>query len=290
MSPCLPEHEINEMLFALDTVSKPTTTISLGPFSIFQSQAVVSDGKGVCSRRCTPERPCHDTRAASSFRPSQSPQESISSLPITGDDSDLYPASDRDAVGFSSAGGGRDVAGGNDILATVLDDLHEPSTVEETFTSCLTGHTTSFAISLSLNLELPVSLFRDADTSMLMYHYTNQVAELLQPVWHPGNPWKTTYFQFALEGCPDLALTQSEASSKVSTAIFHSVLSSAAFHLRNAKDGSQKFHKLGLQHKMKALQALNTAHIDPKDSHLHTVYLTAILSLVTIDVGVPRPQ
>ncbi|KAJ5666160.1 uncharacterized protein N7477_008608 [Penicillium maclennaniae] len=284
MSPCLPEHEINEMLFTLDTVSTPMTTVSLGPFSIFQSKAVVGDGKGVCSGQGTLERSCHGKRPASGFRPSQSPQESTSSFPITGDESDLYPDSDRDTFGFSSAGCGRDLVDDDDLLATVLDDLDEPSTVDETFTSCLTGHTTSFAISPSLNLELPVSLFRDPDTSMLMYHYTSHVAELLQPVWHPGNPWKTMYFQFALEGCPELAFTQSEASSsKISTAIFHSVLSSAAFHLRNAKDGSQKFHELGLQHKTKALQALNTANIHPNDSHLHTVYLTAILSLVTID-------
>ena len=269
------------------------TTISLGPFSIFQSKTVAGDGKRVCSGQGTLERSCHDKRVASGFRPSQSPHESTSAFPITGVESDLYPNSDsdHDTFGFSNAGCGMDPVDDDDLLATVLNDLHEASTVDETFTSCLTGHTTSFAISPSLSLELPVSLFRDPDTSMLMYHYTSHVAELLQPVWHPGNPWKTTYFQFALEGCPELAFTQAEdSSSKVSTAIFHSVLSSAAFHLRNAKDDSRKFHKLGLRHKTKALQALNTAHIHPEDSHLHTVYLTAILSLVTIDVRVPRPQ
>lgn len=97
-------------------------------------------------------------------------------------------------------------------------------------------------------------------------------------------------FQFALEGCPELSVLQAGIpSSKGSTEIFHSVLSSAAFHLRNAKGGSKRFHKLGLQHKAKALQALNTALIHLSDSHLHTVYLTAMLSLVTIDVGIPNP-
>lgn len=49
--------------------------------------------------------------------------------------------------------------------------------------------------------------------------------------------------------------------------------------------GSREYHKLGLQHRAKALQALKTALITPNDSEKYTVYLTAMLALVTIDVG-----
>lgn len=122
---------------------------------------------------------------------------------------------------------------------------------------------------------------------MLMYHYMNHVSELLQPVLHPRNPWRTTYFPFALEGCPDLFLVQSATpSSGASIALFHSVLSSAAFHLRNVKRGSKEFHRLGLQHRARALHALNTALVHPSNIQIYTVYLTAMLSLVTIDVGI----
>jgi arginine metabolism regulation protein II len=129
-------------------------------------------------------------------------------------------------------------------------------------------------------------LFKDQETSMLMYHYKNHVAELLQPVFHPRNPWRTTYLPFALEGCPELCLVQNAVpSSGVSISLFHSILSSAAFHLRNVMGGSREYHSLGLQHRAKALRALKSALVAPKDSRQYTVYLTAMLALVTIDVG-----
>jgi arginine metabolism regulation protein II len=139
----------------------------------------------------------------------------------------------------------------------------------------------------SPQMDIGGYLLPDRNTSMLMYHYTKHVAELLQPVLHPRNPWRTTYFQFALQGCPDFATCDSSGPAlKVSTAIFHSVLSSAAFHLRNATGGSTRFHKLGLRHRAKSLQALNSALLGPWDSKLYTAYLTAMLSLVTIDVSI----
>ncbi|KAJ5526200.1 hypothetical protein N7494_012850 [Penicillium frequentans] len=72
-------------------------------------------------------------------------------------------------------------------------------------------------------------------------------------------------------------------SSTASTAIFHGLLSSAAFHIRNLTGGSERFNNLGFRHRTKALQALNTALVDTDDPHLYTVQLTAMLSLVTID-------
>lgn len=134
--------------------------------------------------------------------------------------------------------------------------------------------------SLSPRIALYSSLFHDPDTSMLLHHYANHVAELLQPVRHPGNPWRTTYFQFALDGRQEHG-----PSSAASTAIFHSVLSSAAFHLRNATRSSKKFHNLGLKHRAKSLHALNAALSHPSNSRGHTLYMTAMLSLVTIDVS-----
>lgn len=143
----------------------------------------------------------------------------------------------------------------------------------------------------SPHLGLPIPLFQDPQTSTLMYHYMNHVAELLQPVLHPSNPWRTTYFPFALEGCPELFLSQgSTPSSHASIALFHSLLSSAAFHLRNATPDSKQFHQLGLQHRTKSLHALNAALVYPNDAQLYTVYLTAMLSLVTIDVSVTNME
>ena len=139
----------------------------------------------------------------------------------------------------------------------------------------------------SPHLELQTPQFQDPQTSMLMHHYVNYVADLLQPVLHPSNPWRTVYIPYALEGCPDLLLSPNlTASSDVSIALFHSLLSAAAFHLRNVSDGCQKYHKLGLQHRTKSLRALNSALLYSSDVQLYTVYLTAMLSLVTIDVSI----
>ncbi|KAJ5923476.1 hypothetical protein N7454_008721 [Penicillium verhagenii] len=134
------------------------------------------------------------------------------------------------------------------------------------------------------HFELSLPLFQNSEISLLLYHYKDHVAALLQPVWHAENPWRTTYLPFALEGCPDLFVIQNAGpSSAASTAIFHGILSSAAFHLRNLTGGAERFNCLGFQHRSKALQALNTALIDTDDSHLYTIQLTAMLSLVTID-------
>lgn len=129
-------------------------------------------------------------------------------------------------------------------------------------------------------------LFRDPEISLLLFHYKDHVAGLLQPVAHPKNPWRTTYFPFALQGRPDLFLVQGSTPTPLaSTAIFHGLLSSAAFHLRNINNGLERFHMLGLRHRAKSLQSLNAALASPKDSQMYTVQLTAMLSLVTIDVS-----
>lgn len=142
---------------------------------------------------------------------------------------------------------------------------------------------------------LPIPSYGDHQTWMLLDHYTSHVADLLQPVLHPRNPWRTAYFPYALEACPEQFVCQtSTPPSPAATALFHSLLSSAAFHLRNFSAGAAKFHRLGLEHRIKALSAMNAVPIQPYDPQRYTLYLTAMLSLVTIDVCtccllLPRP-
>lgn len=280
------------MLSTLDTVSSPLTTITAGPFAIFQTELNL--------RHDLRER-SHSSHVETEPAPASSPSTTfakppdgendqvqsdvsvpdlptqLESLPLDSDASQLIWECQEQYAGDIS-------------MAALLAELDDASANDEPISSLL-DHSTSSFIPLSPYLGLSMPLFHDSDTSMLMYHYMNHVAELLQPVLHPQNPWRTTYFRFALEGCSDAASRQTSLSlstSKVSTAIFHGVLSSAAFHLRNATVDSNKYHKLGLQHRAKALQALNAALALPQDSQLYTVYLTAMLSLVTIDVR-PRP-
>jgi Fungal specific transcription factor domain len=138
--------------------------------------------------------------------------------------------------------------------------------------------------------ELSMPLYQDQHTSMLLHHYMNHVADLLQPILHPRNPWRTIYFPFALQGCPELFLAQNPTpSSRASISLFHSLLSSAAFHLNNATNTSPIFRTLGIRHRIKALRALKSIPIHAINQELYTEYLTAMLALVTIDVCIPIP-
>lgn len=278
------------MLSTLDTISSPVTTITVGPFAIFQTgqnldrplrkpphcAPATVQGYIPADETSTPFSDCLDEHKERSRTDSVESDLPMQLDLLDPDISQLCWASQEDSTG-------------NIPMATLLAELDDALAEDEQFSSV--GHLTSSSpIPFSPQLELSMPLFHDADISMLMYHYMNHVAELLQPVLHPQNPWQTTYFRFALEGCNDAAFGRTSLSlseTKVSTAIFHGVLSSAAFHLRNATVDSSKYHKLGLQHRAKALRALNEALALPQVPELYTVYLTAMLSLVTIDVRAP---
>lgn len=146
----------------------------------------------------------------------------------------------------------------------------------------------SICESISPYRELGMPLFKNPNILLLLHHYQNHVADLLQPVFHHRNPWRTTYFPFALQGFPESINAQiPQAPSGVFSSLFHSLISAAAFHLRNLLDGSPKYHKIGLQHREKALHALNASIglVTPTMPEKYTVYITAMLALVTIDVS-----
>lgn len=252
------------MLSSLDTILTPSDTVSIGPFAIFSK---------------VEHYECHDNEllrpnarqdCGSEVEPSQSGSPDISGrLP------EITPAESvtPDAKIYE---------------IDLFSDWVPLSSMVDTPNSTKSPYSIRklLAINQSPHAELSVPLFEDSHTSMLIYHYKDCVADLLQPVFHPRNPWRTTYLPFAIEGCPDICLMQNAVpSSGVSISLFHSILSSAAFHLRNVTGGSREYHNLGLQHRAKSLQALKFALVAPKDSQQYTIFLTAMLSLVTIDVG-----
>lgn len=282
-------------------MSSPSNTVTLGPFAIFDAQATnqtgdcysqqldnlphLDDNKGIQEDQLSEGNTTNNADADMSDIGLQSPQ---------GD----YTVGTDIEQSYTSLIQGLEIFGEDELRAAQLPSSPYGS---EALEFCLSpswdpwpypnnGISSSLTLQsrTSPHLELSLPLFQDCETSTLMYHYMDNVADLLQPVLHPSNPWRTTYFPFALEGCPELFLSQnSSPSSYASIALFHSLLSSAAFHLRNVTGDAKRFHKLGLQHRAKSLQALNTALIRPTDSQLYTVHLTAMLSLVTIDVGLP---
>jgi Fungal specific transcription factor domain len=138
----------------------------------------------------------------------------------------------------------------------------------------------------SLRYELSLPNFRNQDSAMLMHHYTTHVADILQPILHPSNPWKTTYVPIALEGSSDILVARNPSyTSHATVALYHSLLASAAFHLRDSTQPSSGFHDLGVKHKAKSLKALHEALNRPNDPRQYKVYMAAMLSLVTADVS-----
>ncbi|KAK4947610.1 hypothetical protein LTR10_013556 [Elasticomyces elasticus] len=74
----------------------------------------------------------------------------------------------------------------------------------------------------------------------LMSHYITQLADLLQPIHHPRNPFLTINVQSAMPGLfaalelpGQNSITHSPMKGNMS--IFHSLMASAAFHLRGSK-------------------------------------------------------
>jgi arginine metabolism regulation protein II len=239
----------------------------MGPFGIFQAEAASykkldsvtsdNDNNGDCDGRT-------DTNTPSSDRGSPNTVDLGCTLFGLSSNEEIIPHSSAEAMGPSDW--------------TQLIPVFDPSKSSSTRKPNGTDPSPHF--------EISVPLFKDPNIFVLLYHYKNHVANLLQPVLHPRNPWRTTYFPIALEGCPDLILTQNAGpSSGVSLSLFHSLLSSAAFHLRNLMGGSPEYHKLGLQHRAKALQALSSGLAVTSSPKQYTVYLTAMLALVTIDVS-----
>lgn len=299
-APGIPDDEINRMLVALDEIEAPSKTVIMGPFAVFHSDEGCN-GEGHMDRsgyscefaddvqRTSRESESLEAQAADQQGPQRDYVDINGCFESQGQDQSIMPSE----VDYSSTCVIPSPQLPQPALFDSNDDILLPSQAAEIVSICHPDQTIEPSHISSPHLELSCPLFQDPETSMLMYHYMNHVSELLQPVLHPRNPWRTTYFPFALEGCPDLFLVQSATpSSGASIALFHSVLSSAAFHLRNVKRGSKEFHRLGLQHRARALHALNTALVHPSNTQIYTVYLTAMLSLVTIDVGIlsPPPQ
>ncbi|KAJ5266115.1 hypothetical protein N7524_007133 [Penicillium chrysogenum] len=264
-SPSISDDELNRIISSLDAISTPLRTVSIGPFSIF-SKWEHDDNEYLEPPSLGNSR--QNQGCSSDITPS--PLDSVKLFSRVFEiipNDNVIPNAQIHEMGLSSDW---------ESVIAMMDTRNSP-------TLSYPRHT-SLTIHPSPHIELSIPLFKDQETSILMYHYKNHVAELLQPVFHPRNPWRTTYLPFALEGCPELCLVQNAVpSSGVSISLFHSILSSAAFHLRNVMGGSREYHSLGLQHRAKALRALKSALVAPKDSRQYTVYLTAMLALVTID-------
>lgn len=74
----------------------------------------------------------------------------------------------------------------------------------------------------SPHLELSLPVFKDQDSGMLMHDYMNHIADMLQPIFHPANPWHTTYVPIALKGSSQVMVARNySGSSYAAVALSH---------------------------------------------------------------------
>jgi len=174
---------------------------------------------------------------------------------------------------------------GTDVDAPSLEydeEISRPSDVSAVYDSS-TKHGTE-----SPYFGLSPPLYKDTQAGLLMHHYANIITNLLQPIQHDSNIYRCVYVPNALAGSTELIMGISDQHSAPSSmAMFHALLSASAFHLRNntTNEVGKSYNQIGLLHKAKAYQKLQTAVADPSRSDYETTQ-NAMLAMITIDVGV----
>lgn len=149
------------------------------------------------------------------------------------------------------------------------------------------------AVSLAGDAAIPRSIFvavsADTTVNKLMHHYVLHITGLLQPIDHPLNPYRTLYVPAALTAAsapPSQSLATAGPSEAMHAVLLHSLMASSAFHLWNCSPAQAEYHRLGAQHRSEALRLLKSALERHAASIDYKTLMMAMLSLVSIDVGV----
>lgn len=126
--------------------------------------------------------------------------------------------------------------------------------------------------------------FGDGEVMKLMHHYLDHIADLLQPILHTQNPYRSLYAAAAIEGAQVRMSDQIATRAKMHSAIYHAILSSAAFHLWNRDKLQTRYHNIGAKHRHYAIQSVQAAVDSSTPGEDYKFWLMAILSLCTIGV------
>ena len=118
----------------------------------------------------------------------------------------------------------------------------------------------------------------------LFHHYVTNVAEILLPVSHPENPYRSLYAPAALEGSLYFQSGPFNAAPNIGLCIFHSLISASAFHLHRCHGFNSEYHRLGIMHRQVALQSLQMVLMKEIPVLDYKTLLVALLSMVTIGV------
>ncbi|KAL2701581.1 hypothetical protein AAEP93_005879 [Penicillium crustosum] len=126
--------------------------------------------------------------------------------------------------------------------------------------------------------------FGDGEVVKLMLHYLDHIADLLQPILHTQNPYRSLYAAAAIEGAQVSMSNQIATRAKLHSAIYHAILSSAAFHLWNRDKLQTRCYNIGAKHRHYAIQSVQAAVDSSTPGADYKFWLMAILSLCTLGV------
>jgi len=141
-------------------------------------------------------------------------------------------------------------------------------------------------------LIIPSSGALDSRATSLLSHYILQLADILQPICHPRNPFRTIHVHYAVAGplarVPEASVSM-QNHPKSSRAILHSLISASAFHLRGYETERhtswKMYDEIGRLNRLQALKWLQEDLIEPpKDAEALYMIMSASLTLVTADV------
>ncbi|GMG13226.1 unnamed protein product [Aspergillus oryzae] len=116
----------------------------------------------------------------------------------------------------------------------------------------------------------------------LFHHYVTNVADILLPVTHPGNPYRSMYAPAALEGSLYFESGAFNAAPNIGLCIFHSLISTSAFHLHRCYNFKSEYYRLGIIHRQLALESLQMVLMKDVPLLNYKTILVALLSMVTI--------
>lgn len=122
------------------------------------------------------------------------------------------------------------------------------------------------------------------ETNLLFNHYSLYVANVLQPLSHTGNPYRSLYVPAALEGSMNVVCPAKHVAPSVRLSIFHSLVATAAFHMSSCNPALRSYHETGILHRQKALRCMQLALAEGASQSSYRHLMVALCSLLTIGV------
>ena len=128
------------------------------------------------------------------------------------------------------------------------------------------------------------TLTGDSASDYLLQHYTVHVADILQPVLHSHSPYRFQYVPNAIEGAFMSRVNLKASANNVYLALYHAILSSAAFHRWNCDRVQLEYRKMAMKHRRHALHQLQCAIGHSASGSNYRMLLMAMLCLITTSV------